>query len=184
MNRDNTRIEVGNMILIAGNGRNVGKTWLSCRIIEHLSKSHRVTALKFSPHFHSVQEEDILLRDKDFIITQESQINHKDSSLMLQAGARDVFFIMAVQENLQKAFTALQPHLPHSPIVCESGGLHEIVEPGLFIFVNQPGKALVKKQHLQYSPLIIINNGREINFDIKRIHFVQNKIQLHPLSDC
>ncbi len=41
-----------NILLIAGTGRNVGKTLLACEIIQQLSKTMAVTAIKTSSHEH------------------------------------------------------------------------------------------------------------------------------------
>ena len=132
-----------NMLIIAGEGRNVGKTWLACRIIRQLSATEKVTAVKISSHFHGTDPRDILFEKKGrYIIHEEKNISGKDSSLMLQAGAARSFFIMAPGEYLREAFLRLRPFLEKGPVVCESGGLAEIVRPGIFLFVKRTGTPL------------------------------------------
>jgi hypothetical protein len=167
----NTRIKMSNLLLIAGNGRNVGKTYFASKIIKQLSNTTCVTGLKISAHFHPYNEHDVVFKTGQFIITQEKQINSKDSSLMLQAGAEKVYFIMAKQAHLQEAFKQMRSILPQHAIVCESGGLHEIITPGLFFFIKQTGSEIEKKQHLNYSPLIVNNDGNNFDFDINNINF-------------
>lgn len=164
-----------NLLLIAGNGRNVGKTYFACKIIAQLSATTKVCGIKISSHFHSFCEKDILFQNEHFILLEEKQNSTKDSSLMLKAGAKHVYFIMTKQEHLHEAFQKIQSHLPEYAIVCESGGLHEIVTPGLFFFVHQSGKELEKKHHLNYSPIIVYNNGKEFDFDINHLNFINNK---------
>ena len=43
-----------NILAISGTGRNVGKTTLTCGIIKKLGIDQKPTAVKISPHFHSV----------------------------------------------------------------------------------------------------------------------------------
>lgn len=175
----NTRIDLPNFVLIAGNGRNVGKTWFSCRLIKHLCHTTKVSAIKVSAHFHPFNEDDVLIQENNFVIIEEKNVNGKDSSLMLQAGARKVYFIMAQQEHLQEAFLKLKPLLPSHAIVCESGGLHEVLEPGLFFFINSKGKAILKTQHLVYEPITVLNDGKNIDFDLGRVRFLKNRFNLY-----
>jgi DNA polymerase III delta prime subunit len=168
------------LLLIAGNGRNVGKTYLACNIIRYFSKQQEVTGLKISPHFHPVTESEILFSNEHFIITNENQINTKDSSLMLQAGAKEVFFVMVKPGFIAEAFEKLQPFLPETLIVCESGQLHEVVTPGLFLFVKRAGDEIVKPEYLKHSPLIINNDGNYFDFDIQNIQFENKGLNLIP----
>lgn len=170
--------KMSNLLLVAGNGRNVGKTWFTCRVIEHLATFTKVSAIKISSHFHPYTEDAVLLKTEDFIIIEEKRITQKDSSLMLQAGAQKVYFIMAAQAHLAEAFSQLQPHLPHHAIVCESGGLHQVLNPGLFFFVNREGKEIVKTHHLAYTPIQVINNGVAIDFNIKKIDYKNGELVL------
>lgn len=171
---------MGNMILIAGNGRNVGKTFLSCEIIRQLALSTNVIGIKISPHFHELATDNsILHRNNHFTIVDEKTISTKDSSLMLQAGAKRVFFIMAEQENLSEAFSFIRQELEGHAIVCESGGLCEVVHPGLFLFVKA-GEELIQKQHLlEYAPIVVSNVHKVFDFNIKSIGYKENQISFN-----
>jgi len=172
------KISLPNMLLIAGNGRNVGKTTLACQIISHLSKSNEVTGIKISSHLHNFEGEPIVKKEDEFVILQEKEQNKKDSSRMLQAGAQKVFYVMAKKEHLYSAFEHLLPLLNCKTIICESGGLHEIVQPGLFLFVNEKGRDIEKKEHLKYHPVLVENNGTDFNLDIESICFDEQGIKL------
>jgi hypothetical protein len=158
----------------------VGKTFVACKIIENFSRNQEVTGLKISPHFHPVTESDVLFSNEHFIIVNEKQTNTKDSSLMLQAGAKQVFFVMVKPGFIAEAFEKLVPFLPETLIVCESGQLHEVVTPGLFLFVKRAGEEIVKPECLKYSPVIVNNDGNHFDFDIQQIQFENNKINLIP----
>lgn len=173
-----TRILLPRMLLIAGNGRNVGKTTLACNIISHLSKSADVTAMKISPHFHDYSENEIILKNDKFVILEEKKTTLKDSSLMLQAGAKKVFYLMVAPEFLKEAFEQLTPLLPDTPIVCESGGLHEWVQPGLFLFVNLYNREIVKPELLKFQPKLVMNDGVTFSFNPESLCFTDRKIKM------
>lgn len=175
---DKNRINFPNILLVAGNGRNVGKTWLACRIIEKLSQNQNVTAVKISSHFHPEDADKIIIQNEQFIISSETKINSKDSSLMLQAGAEKVYFIMAPQQYLLEAFNFLKNELKNKIVVCESGGLIEYVVPGIFLFLNRKGEPIQKTHLLKYSPTVIEYDGQSIDFDLDRITIRDNKIVL------
>lgn len=175
---ENSRLEMPNLLLVMGNGRNVGKTYVVRKIINFLAKKGEVTGVKISPHFHPIENGKILFQSDKFIILDEDQINYKDSSLMLQAGAEKVYFVMATQGNLKSAFEQLRELLPDTAIVCESGGLLEITKPGISFFVNRTGKEITKNQFTKYSPIMVLNDGESINFDISKISFQNNRFSI------
>ena len=163
------KLEMPNLLLISGNGRNVGKTFLACKIISHFSKDEEMIGLKISPHFHDPGESKIVMQSNYFTLVEEDRISEKDSSLMLQAGAAKVYFLMVKQENLKIAFNYLHKILPQKPIVCESGGLREIVNPGVFLFVKRGADKFVKKDLFKYAPRIIENDGVRFGYDIQQL---------------
>jgi len=58
-----------NILLITGNGKNVGKTTLSCRIIENQNNEYDFIAVKISTHFHEYYYDDkIIFKNDDVII--------------------------------------------------------------------------------------------------------------------
>jgi hypothetical protein len=97
---------------------------------------------------------------------------------MLQAGAKQVFFVMVQPGYLKKAFEKLQEFLPGNIIVCESGELHEIIEPGIFLFVKRKAEEIIKTQYLKFLPVIVNNDGKCFDLDIERIEYRNNKIYL------
>ena len=170
---------VGNLLLISGNGRNVGKTFFACRLIEYLSPNYPVTAVKISPHFHQIQENaDVMFHSEEFIVINETEKTHKDSSLFLQAGALKVLFVMVRPENTEKAFQYIKPLLASGPAICESAGLYEWVDPGLFFFVIKAGDSFVKNGRAAQNAVVIENDGITLNFDVNEIGFENNQFYL------
>ncbi len=173
------KIKLPNLILIAGDKRNVGKTFLACKIIQHLSSFSEVIGIKISSHLHPQNETgNTILNTKEIKIVEEKKHTNKDSSRMLQAGAKRVFFIMAHQENISTAFDYIRKDLTGYAVVCESGGLIEYVNPALFLFVTDTKSAIRKHQYLKYSPIIVANENHKLNFDEKNIGFKNNHINI------
>src|SRR5690606_33265073 len=173
----NIACKIPNLVLIAGNGRNGGKTMLACRIITFFSTTTEVIGLKISPHSHLFNEEDVLFRNEKMIILDEKQNSLKDSSLMLQAEAKKVYFVMVEPEYLNESIDKIIEFLPRSLIICESGGLHEFVTPGLFLMVRRKDDEILKKHLLHFSPIIVNNDGKNFDFDIQKLEFQNHKIK-------
>ncbi len=135
-----------NLLIVAGTGRNVGKTTLVAKIIQELGRDAKfciptVVALKITPHFHSHQCE-VLHKDEHFCIALEKNAHtEKDTSKMLRAGAEKVYFVQAPDAALPAALALLLPLLPKdSPIVCESAVLRDFLQPGLFVVLTRKGE--------------------------------------------
>ncbi len=177
-NLPDKKLVLPNLLLISGNGRNVGKTTLACKIISYLADKTEITGLKISPHFHQYKPADVVFKNENLVVLEEKQINQKDSSLMLQAGAKKVFFIMVHPENLETEIQNLKEILSDGIIICESGGLNDFVKPGVFLLVNKDNKRITKTHYLNFNPLIVNNDGKNFDLDLNRIDISNKKITL------
>lgn len=129
-----------NILAISGTGRNVGKTTLTCGIIKKLGIDQKPTAVKISPHFHSVNYDNSISEEHEtFSIYKEDRSDReKDSSKMLAAGADPVFYIQAQDRHMADVWRKLSKHIKvNIPVIIESGGIDEIIEPGLSILVTK-----------------------------------------------
>lgn len=139
------------ILLIAGTGRNTGKTLLASAIIEKLSANFEITGLKISPHFHSRTDSlQVIYKDQNFNIYKETSLtSSKDSSRMLQAGAHKVFYIECFDEYMQEAFEKFNQVADITgPVVCESPALRKYVQPGIFIIVDSKSNTNKKQDVL------------------------------------
>lgn len=175
------QIKIPEMLLIAGSGRNSGKTTLACHIIKKSSTSFPVVAIKITPHFHLENEntKTIFERDDLVILEEADPETGKDSSLMLKAGALKSYFVMAKDDQLEEALQLIFKHIPEkTPVICESGGLRHFVEPGAFLMMNRsdnntckPGIEAFKKM----ADRLITFDGNKIDFDFNTINYSGNK---------
>jgi len=157
---------IQNLLLIAGTGRNTGKTTLACSIINKFSSDVQIAGLKISPHFHggtkSLKE---IVANENFNIYQETSLTSgKDSSLMLKAGATKVYYIEVLDEHLKTAFDEfLKIPQPKTPIVCESPALINYVKPAVFFIVDNENNKKKKEEIFQQKAIADkwIDTGKE-----------------------
>lgn len=168
-------IQLPNALIIVGTNRNAGKTTLACDLIERFSKSDRIIAVKISPHFHELEKSDLVIeKNKDFVIVKETEPGSvKDSKRMLRAGAAEVYYIQVWDRNIEKAFMRLMDHVDiKQPMICESGWLRTVVEPGLFLILNRKGNADMKesvKEYREHPHIWVEFDGREFDLEEGRI---------------
>lgn len=169
------RVPFPNMMLIAGDGRNVGKTSFAMQIIRKLSPKVDVIGIKTTPHRHVLSEGlEMLVQTQDYMVALEKGEHHKDSALLRQAGAAEVFVIIAEQKFLSKAFSHISAHIHGKICVAESGGLVEIVQPGVFFFIRNQEGAIRKKHYLEFDPLVVMNRGMTFDFAFEKLDVVNN----------
>ncbi|MCB0806101.1 MAG: hypothetical protein KDC05_09915 [Bacteroidales bacterium] len=140
---------VGNLLLIAGTGKNSGKTTLACGLISHFSNQLQIFALKISTHKHTPADKELLLvaNNNYSIYEEKSALKEKDSNRMLNAGAFRSFYLECKNENLPDAFDHFLTLIPLAkPIIVESPALYHFIEPGVFMIADHPGVALKKQE--------------------------------------
>jgi len=131
---------MNNLVIVAGSGRNVGKTEFVCGLIRNVSSKCQVYGLKVSAvypdekiyhgcHGNTVSEP----------LVEETRVDlDKDSARMLRAGAQRVFYLRAEDAQIKNGFEQFLKMVPDgAPVVCESGSLSKIVRPGLLVLVTR-----------------------------------------------
>lgn len=167
----------GNFLIISGNGRNTGKTSFVCRVISLVSRKYPVTAIKISPHFHPDSRiSDAIINEEHFIINVEKDpCRSKDTSRMLSAGAKKVYYIEVKDDHLEDALMAIMPSIPtDTPVICESGGMRHLIEPSLFIMLNRSDSEELKTGFKKLSPLadkIVHFDGSSFDLTPEMIQF-------------
>ena len=135
---ENNLISYPTVLLIAGTGRNSGKTTFVTAVCSQFDAGSKPVCVKISNHFHE-QAGSLCLVDMDnFRIFEETQVSsQKDSARMLEAGAARSFFIEADREYVYQAFKFLLDLISESaPIICESGNLRNYLIPAVFVMLH------------------------------------------------
>jgi len=165
------------MLLIAGTDRNVGKTTFACKIIEQISQHTPVTAIKITPHFHKLTDnQQIIYQSEQITISIENTTNmHKDSSRMLNAGAEKVFYIQCVDADIKTVFKIIKPLIPkHNAVVCESGAAHNYINPGIFVVLTKSNSIVKNNDKLQKADMVIKN----FDFNCCKMYFENSRWQI------
>jgi hypothetical protein len=165
-----------NFLLIAGTGRNVGKTTLVCQIIQDLSKRMNITALKISSHLHPVEEgQKVVVENAHYRIVEESLDSEKDSSRMKKAGAQVSYYIQCQKDHLAEALASLPFDIKNTAVVCESGGLHHVIKPGLFFLVEGDTIPENKKAAYQFNPIRVQLKNGHFNLRLQNIGYANKR---------
>ena len=178
------KILMPQLLLIAGTGRNTGKTTLACKIIQKFSTDKTIIALKITPHFHrNIQSGKIIINESDLYIAEETDsTTGKDSSLMLKAGAQQSYFAMATDEHLGEVIQNIIRLIPSDALlVCESGGLRDWVVPGVFLMMNRKDNEILKPGTEKLKMLadrLITFDGENIDFEIDTLEITDNQWKL------
>lgn len=147
------------MLLIGATDRNVGKTTFSSAIIKHFSQTKNIIGLKITTV--KKEEKGICPRGgkgcgvcsslkTNFEILEEVSLNsNKDTSRMLSAGAKAVYWIRSLEESLGEAFESTTSLIEkkfgqNTAIVCESNSIRKFIEPSLFIIMRKSSNLSIK----------------------------------------
>jgi hypothetical protein len=174
-------MESPRMLIIAGTGRESGKTTLACRIIQNFCSSRTIVAVKISPHLHRMEAGGrIVFRNNVLYIAEETDAaTGKDSSRMLAAGAQRSFFVVCEEEKLTESIRRIGAICGEdSYLICESGGLRRWIEPGLFLIVSsgvQKNSKPIAREMLEFEHLPISFDGVNFSFDLNRITIRDNR---------
>lgn len=176
-----------NILLISGSGRNVGKTSFIRQVIEH-NALQKLVAIKITPHFHEPTFGMIPIAiSENYRIFQETESSStKDSSLFLQAGAEEVFYIQTTDFFLKEAFIWITAQLTtYQPIVIESAALRKILLPALYLFIQKKSEEL-KPSAMEMKELaneIVYSEGNKFSLSPKSVIFNQTwKTETNDIS--
>lgn len=130
--------DFSNLLIVAGTGRESGKTFLVCSLINQFQNLKPI-GIKISPHFHIPTPGLVLLhKSNDYnIFREDSENGSKDSSRMLISGALSAYYIQVHDKYTGEAFSWLIDYLnTERPIICESPALRRYAVPGVFIITD------------------------------------------------
>ena len=168
------------VLIVGGTARNVGKTEFVCRLIEKISANNSVYALKVSAIFpdEGIYHGDHTGEPEDQHLFEEMRHDTaKDTSRMLRAGAKRVFYLRCEDNCILEAFNRFRNQLPaDTAIVCESNSLAEHVQPGLLIMVTKDKEQIKPraKERLKHADLIVFSDGSSGFKELDQIHSDKN----------
>ncbi len=179
-----------NLLVVGGTGRNVGKTEFVCRLIEKISRTEVVYALKVSAIF---PDEEIYHGNHDgkesahHLFEETRRETGKDTSRMLRAGASRVFYLRGDDSTILSAYAAFRRLVPaKAAIICESNSLAESVQPALQIMIRQKDGIIKSRAlpRLQLADMVVTSDGNSGFPELRKIHYdPRNSWYLSEKSD-
>ncbi len=175
-------IKKPNFLIIGSTGRNTGKTEFVCSLIAKYSATQPVIGLKVT----TINKKEgkcprggegcgvcgSLTGDYE-IIKETSLKGDKDTSRMLVAGAHEVFWLKVSSTALDKGLEALLKVVPEDmPVICESNGLRNVLEPGLFLVIKNLKDSTIKPncaRVIRFATRIIEFDNLSWNFQPDRV---------------
>ncbi|MBK5243671.1 MAG: hypothetical protein JJE18_01360 [Eubacteriaceae bacterium] len=165
------------MILIGSTARNSGKTTLALSIINKYKLNGAVVAIKVT----TIAEKNgkcirggegcgvcSNLKGNFEIIEEINAANNKDTSLLLAAGAKKVYWLKTLKSHIYEGFEELIAGIPEDTlIVCESNSLKKVVNPGIFIMVKNAESSQIKQSAMEVIDQadIVFENNFNNDFD-------------------
>ena len=177
--------ELPQLLVIGGATRNVGKTTLTCRIIEKFSKQNKIIGVKIktiyeNDNFFHGKDKKPLKKNENFRICEEKITNlSSDGEKMLKAGAERVFKIKTKNNWLKSAFVELQKIASKDYcFICESNSLVEVIKPSVYILIMKKNSTDIKpsaKKNKNLANKIIFTDGKNHDFNINDLSFEKEK---------
>ena len=170
------------MLLLGAEGRNAGKTTFACAVIARFSKDFPVVGVKFT----TVESRSTPCpRGGDgcgacdsfegpFCIAQETDsASRKDTSRMLQGGARKVFWARSRSDSLRQCLADLRTRIgPQALVVAESNSLAGVCDPGLFLMIREQGASTAKptaRMVLEHADRVVLSDGQSFDLDLAEL---------------
>ncbi len=151
-----------NLLIVGSTGRNVGKTEFLCRVIRSTSQKHPVYAVKVSVVAPDRPQNEQKSRNITNGIYEETRKDTpKDTSRMLRAGSRRVFYLQR-KEKIAEGFLEIAQQIPqNAAIVCESNSLAHYLRPGLFLVIRPESRKLTPKEarRTRHADMTISSDG-------------------------
>lgn len=176
------------MLMVGSAGRNSGKTELACSLIRRAAARQDVVGVKVT----AVREKDgtcprggegcgaCSSLEGSFCITEETDgSTDKDTSRLLAAGARRVFWLRVLTEFLPEGVEALTDIIGGNTVsVCESNSLRTVVDPDLFLIVREEGSSEVKasaRAVMDRADRIVVSDGHRFDLDLNDVGTVDGR---------
>lgn len=167
-------------LIIGGATRNVGKTTLTCKIIDNFSKNNNIIGVKIktineNDSFFHGRDNNPLKENENYRIAEEKiSGSGSDGERMLVAGAKKVFKIKARYNYLKTAFEELieSIKIDNYSFVCESNSIVEHINSKIYFLIISKNNIEIKpsaKRNKKYADRIIFTNGKKHDFDLSEI---------------
>lgn len=181
------------MILIGSSGRNSGKTTIAVKLIDQLKNKFSIIGLKIT----TIEQKNgkcprggdgcgtcSNLKGNFELLEETNKNSKKDTSILLAAGAEKVYWLKCLKTDIDSAISAFMTLISENAlIICESNSLRNVVDPGIFVMLNNTKNNIIKKSASEVVDKadIIIENDFKDNIDFMAEKILTKFLQLQAL---
>ena len=189
------RQDLPGWLVIGATGRNSGKSDLACAVIARLHRAHPIVGVKVTTIADDYRacprgcegcgactglEGEFEIREED------ARQPGKDTTRMLESGARRAFWVRCRRSGIRAALAALSPHLDHGTlVVAESNSLVGEARPDLFLMVRPARDSAVKRTAravLPFAQRVVVSLDRGFDLDLRHVAVVDGEWHLLEAS--
>jgi len=181
-------IKIPSMLMVGSADRNCGKTEFACSVINKFSSQRDIIGIKVTviekaksrcPRGGEGCGACASLEGCYDIFEETNSASEKDTSRMLAAGAKKVFWLRILKPHIEKGVSALMKIIGGDAIlVCESNSLRLLVEPGLFVMLKSSDTKNCKasaKQVSEYTDKTVISDGKSFNINTDEFSLIDDR---------
>ncbi len=168
-------IKIPGMLMVGASGRGVGKTPLTCVLIERFSSQHDIVGVKISTvdAFNQDHHPGVTHSVSYRITEEKDRRGWTDTCRMLASGAKKVFWLEVLDTHLEEGITVLLDTLGCETVsVCESNRARRVVEPGVFVMIKGSQETDWKpsaEEVAQYADRVVISGDARLDADLDDI---------------
>jgi len=190
-------IEIPGMLMVGARCKADGKTAFICRLIEQFRSQTDIVGVKISSvdSFNASHHPEVGDGGKGGrpsfpyrITNQKDRLGHTDTARMLNAGAREVLWLEALNEYLERGINELASRLGNQTVtVCESNRARRFIKPDAFVMITGPQERAWKpsaREVMRDAERIITSNGHDFDIDPQDIQLLNGRWVIRVPGDC
>ena len=181
-------IAIPGMLMVGSRCKSDGKTAFTRALIERFAAQHDVVGVKVTTvdSFNTSHHPEVAGSDKNdscmgpYYITEETDVQSKtDTGQMLAAGAKRVFWLLALKDHLEQGAKALLETLGEEIVsICESNRARSVIEPGAFFMLEGTDSKDWKPSALEvvgYADRLVQSDGTGFDIDPNDIQLLDGR---------
>ncbi|MHC4165795.1 MAG: molybdenum cofactor guanylyltransferase [Planctomycetota bacterium] len=181
-------IEIPGMLMVGARCKSDGKTAFTRTLIERFGAHHDIVGVKVTTvdSFNTSHHPEVAGSERSdscmgpYYITEETDAQSKtDTGQMLAAGAKRVFWLLALKDHLEQGAKALLEALGEEAVsICESNRARSVIEPGAFVMLAGNDSRDWKPSALDvvgYADRVVRSDGTGFDIDLDDIQVLDNR---------
>jgi len=180
--------EIPGMLMVGARCKSDGKTAFTRTLIERFGSQHDIVGVKVTTvdSFNTNHHPEVAGSGRSdscmgpYYLTEEKDAqSNTDTGRMLAAGAKRVFWLLALKSHLEKGAKALLETLGEKGVsICESNRARSVIEPGAFVMIEGTNSKDWKPSALDvvgYADRVVQSDGTAFDIDLNDIQLLDDR---------